>query len=482
MAKSLWPPPPPATVSTSFLRGSVLYSSDVNALFRWTALGFLLALRLPSLVQPAGADQSLYAYIGLRMLAGEAPYIDAWDQKPPGIHALYALLWWIWPDERVVAAADLAAAIGVSWLLVVLGRRIATPAIGWLAACIFALLANPSLQRLSGVFVRSQCETFIALAITAALALLCADRRRQPAAIAAGVLLGLAIWLKYNAVVFALPLFTAAWLWRPAGTALRDIVPTLVRITAGAVVVGAVGLAWLAWHGALTELWLATFAYNVHYSSEGYASPGAAAMYVLTMPFRQGRHDLLWFIGLTGLGLALSVDRVRPAAILAATWIGAAIIAIALNGRDLPQYFVQATPALAAAGAAGFAAAWQTRRTTLRVLVAALLVVGLWRVGTDTPLFGVARLASLPGLVDNMRLDIAYWRGRIDRRTYLDRFGGQRARDKYAARDVEEIADLGAAAHGAGGQHPGVRLLARRVPQSRSAQRVPFFLEPAGGN
>jgi hypothetical protein len=50
----------------------------------------LLAVRLPSLVQPMGADQALYAYVGDRILGGGLPYRDAWDQKPPAIHFLYA--------------------------------------------------------------------------------------------------------------------------------------------------------------------------------------------------------------------------------------------------------------------------------------------------------------------------------------------------------------------------------------------------------
>ena len=106
----------------------------VTALVRWTVLLALLALRIPSLVQPAGADQSLYTYVGLRILDGGTPYLDAWDQKPPGVHLLYALLWRIWPDERVVAASDLAAAIAVCWLLILIGRRVASNAAGWTAA------------------------------------------------------------------------------------------------------------------------------------------------------------------------------------------------------------------------------------------------------------------------------------------------------------------------------------------------------------
>ena len=55
--------------------------------------------RLPADVRPA--THALYGYVGQRILHGEVPYRDAWDQKPPGIHATYAGLWTIWPDERV---------------------------------------------------------------------------------------------------------------------------------------------------------------------------------------------------------------------------------------------------------------------------------------------------------------------------------------------------------------------------------------------
>ena len=59
--------------------------------------GALLIVRLPSLAQPMGADQGLYAYVGERIRHGGVPYVDAWDQKPPAIHYTYAALRAIWP-------------------------------------------------------------------------------------------------------------------------------------------------------------------------------------------------------------------------------------------------------------------------------------------------------------------------------------------------------------------------------------------------
>src|SRR5688572_1635512 len=101
-----------------------------------------LALRLPSIVQPAAGDQGLYLYEAQRVLAGDVPYRDVWDQKPPGIAFLYAALWRIWPHESVVPIADLAAAGCVAWMLIVLGRRRGDH-VGYFAAGLFLVLGDP---------------------------------------------------------------------------------------------------------------------------------------------------------------------------------------------------------------------------------------------------------------------------------------------------------------------------------------------------
>src|SRR5215469_1724590 len=93
----------------------------------WLLFGMLILLRVPSVAQPAGADQSLYAYIGQRILAGDVPYRDAWDQKPPAIHYTYALMYGLWPHDASVAATDLVVAALTAWLIYVLGRRLGGP-------------------------------------------------------------------------------------------------------------------------------------------------------------------------------------------------------------------------------------------------------------------------------------------------------------------------------------------------------------------
>jgi hypothetical protein len=58
---------------------------------------------------------------------------------------------------------------------------------------VYLLLSDPSLQRLDGVYVRGQCEAFIALAITAAVALTSASSRQGTHWVLAGVAFGVAV-------------------------------------------------------------------------------------------------------------------------------------------------------------------------------------------------------------------------------------------------------------------------------------------------
>ncbi len=402
----------------------------------WVALIILLlAIRVPSLVQPAGGDQGLYGYAGQRILAGDVMYRDMWDQKPPAIAVIYALLSRIWPHESIVPAADLAAAAAIAGLLVVLGRRRYSATIGSGAAAVFLLFGDPYLQRMSGIYVRGQCEPFVALAVMSSLVLLAHPARQRRHLLMAGVALAAAFWLKYSAA-YVLPVAAAVWAWRrDPDSDGHDALGDLAWIGLGFGIVAGVVLAYFAVNGALTDLRLATIDYNLRYSNETYESRASALLYVFTFPFVRARVDMLWFLGAIGALLLARRARSTGSAFVALAWLLAAVVSIAINGhRDLPNYFVQAAPALALAASAGFATLG-TYRASVRYAVAALLLAGLWRVGSDAPVWGM-RFASLPGLVENIRYDLQYARGRIDRDTYLSRFRGQ----KYDALEIDRLA------------------------------------------
>ncbi len=409
------------------------------AAWPWIALILLLlAVRLPSLVQPAGGDQGLYGYAGQRLLAGDVMYRDVWDQKPPAIAFIYALLWRAWPSERIVPGSDLLVAGAVAWLLVILGRRRYTASVGYGAAAIYLLLGDPYLQRQSGLYVRAQCEPFIALAITAALVVLAGRRHTRWHLVGAGALFAIAFWLKYNAAAYGVAIAAAAWCWSPGDRQPSRLLRSGAWIAAGAALLSMGVLTYFVANGALLDLRLATIDYNLRYSNETYEGTAAPFWYVLTFPLDRARLDPLWFAG--GLGvLLLASGRPRDrSTVVIFGWMLAAMLSIAINGsRGLPNYFVQANPALGLAAAAGLSGL-AGRGVAVRTTTAILLLVGLWRVGSDAPVAGF-RLASIPGLVANANFDLRYARGAIDRETYLGRFAGEKHDPLEIERLVQDV-------------------------------------------
>nr|AHZ45612.1 hypothetical protein [uncultured bacterium] len=418
----------------------------------WALFAACVALRVPSLQQPAGADQSLYAYVGQRILHGEVPYRDAWDQKPPGIHATYAVLWAVWPDERVVPAADLVVSVATALLLLALGRRIGPPGAGEVAALIFLFLGDPAWGRLGGVRARAQCEVFIGLVSAAGLLLLHRAlapeaRRVQALGFAAGALFGAAFVYKYNAGAIVIAAALAALWWRrhePGSwiARVRGLLPAGVAVASGFVTVVAAMLAIFAYAGAFDDLYDATIGYNVFYSGETYTGRAAILGYLLRFPIERARVDGLWFVG--GLGCAVllgtatwrglrrsaSGDSRGTPDLSPVFWVAAGCLAVAVNGsRGLPQYFLQVHPGLALAFGVTAAWAWPRLRPAGRVVAIAAVAIATQRV------------VNVDKVVDYLQWDLSAWTGARSREDYLARFGGRDTGDKYSALAVRELAD-----------------------------------------
>lgn len=400
----------------------------------------LAAVRLPSFVQPAGADQGLYAYVGQRILDGGLPYRDAWDQKPPAVHFVYAAMYGLWSDAASIAAADLLVALLTAAALLLLGRRLAGGrGPGEVAALLFLLLSNPAFTRLGGVRVRGQAEIFIGLAATLALLALwqgCRPRRdghpaRRGWLVLSGALVGTAFLFKYNAGAYGLATLVGALVLGRDGrsSAAERLLARAWPLAVGFLAPVAAMAGLFAARGALQDLYLATVAYNLFYSGETYAGWMAFLTYLVTFPVRHAWLDSLWWLG--GLGAAaLTLGSLRePGRLVVPAWVAAACLSIAINGsRGLPQYFLQAAPALAMAAGLLVAGLWRHAGPLLRGAACGLIALGLWRV---TP-FDKA--------LETTRDDIRMALGQVTREAYLARFGDLDAGDKYSALAMTELA------------------------------------------
>ena len=378
------------------------------------AIVLLLALRLPSLVQPAGGDQGLYGYSGQRILAGGVMYHDMWDQKPPALAFVYAGLWRLHRTQAVVPAADLVAAAGVAWALVVLG----TTAIlvehrlrrrGHLPASRRSL-SSAALRHL----VRGQAEPFIALAIVASLVMLaesgsatvppCRCRRGSRDRVLAEIQRrGLRP--------------SADGCGRGVGPAVRRNVAAVAEdlgwIVLGFVVVGAAVLAYFAAHGALEDLRLATLDYNLRYSNETYDGILRARPLPRDVPDRARP-------GRTAVVRGRPGDSVAPVA-RTRERLESRRLRLDRRGNRFNRDQRRPEPAqllrpgqsgAALAASAGLATAIGASRW-VRYAVVVLLLGALWRVGSDTPLWGLRpRVYPGPGRKRALRSRLHPWIGR----------------------------------------------------------------------
>ena len=152
--------------------------------------------------------------------------------------------------------------------------------------------------------------------------------------------------------------------------------------------------------------------------------------YAVTFPVRQARVDGLWLAGGAGCLVLLTRMRRDPGALVALAWVAAACAVIVINGgRGLPQYFIQANPALATAAALG---AWHVYRASRNQFVAAF--------AGAVVLLALSRVVPFQKAFDATVFDARHAAGAVPRDEYLARFGGQRPTDKHVPAAVGHLA------------------------------------------
>jgi hypothetical protein len=326
-------------------------------------VGFAL-IRAPFLSLPLERDEGEYAYIAQRMLAGDVPYRDAFDQKPPGVFVAYALAFtllaesiegihlflWLW---TAAAGATLFALV----------RALAGGVAGGFALLAFALAsADPQLQ---GHAANTENWMLLPLVLSAAACVRGWRRGNRLSWLACGGFAALACWFKQVAVTDACLLAAGVLgdgiLGRPAPAA-RTALARGALFALGAALASAPALLYLAATGALAPFLDAVFLHNLGYARASSWAEGLANLRVALA--RQGpSFAAVWALALAGWLLPGRVaGPVRHA--LAAWWLASfAGAAIGLHFR--PHYFLQTVPALCALagiGAAGLAERLGARR------------------------------------------------------------------------------------------------------------------------
>lgn len=286
-----------------------------------------ILLRLPTLADPHYyTDEGIFAAVAQRLLQGHPLYSGSWDDKPPLIFWLYALLLDAFGPSmlalRITATmAAAAAAVAVATLATRLAGRRAGIAAG--ALCVIAT-ATPLVEgnlALTELFGAAPAAWGLALVIGS-------TSRRRASDMTAGALLAAAFLFKQ---VFALDAVAAGVILLASGRpGPRRLLSFIVGFGAVCGVVAAV----LAAQRALDDGLYASFGFYLLYLGDGSA----------VQPQR-------WFVA--ALALFLSAAMIRrgmrdaPAIGPASIWLIWTLVGVLVGGRPYGHYLIQAAAPLA---------------------------------------------------------------------------------------------------------------------------------------
>lgn len=173
------------------------------AIVSWWPLAPVLVavtlLAIPTLAYPFGPDQAIFATIGRAINQGGFPYVDAWDQKPPGIYLLYAAAAWL-PGSLMgrVRLFDLLWSLATVIAIYAVARRFWSVR----AATFASLLYGAVYFTGQGWWYLAQPDGWTGLPLLLALLLYLGGhngRWEWLRCLTAGVLIGLAVQLRFTA-------------------------------------------------------------------------------------------------------------------------------------------------------------------------------------------------------------------------------------------------------------------------------------------
>ncbi len=166
---------------------------------------------IPSLGYPFGGDQGTFFYIGREWLDGLLPFKDAFDQKPPGIHMIYALSVFLFGARQTsIRILEIIAVLVLGRLITYAVTRDRPKCNG--EAGIITLLLSAWYFTCLNYWDTAQVEIWEALALVCSYIAAKKIKNLRLAGFVSGALTGIAVLFKFPAAVVALvPATVAGW-------------------------------------------------------------------------------------------------------------------------------------------------------------------------------------------------------------------------------------------------------------------------------
>lgn len=321
-----------------------------------------------------GRDQSIYAVVGQGVVAGQMPYRDLWDFKPPGIflvyataHALFGATMW---GPRVFEAVGLIVS---ACLLVRLSRIFfADSRPGFIAAALASLLHTQFEYWHTG-----QPENFGGFFTIAGLAFITFDggtadaslRRKIWSWVSCGVCFGAAFLMKPPLGGGAL--VCAAFLMKREAALARErdlsgprfwwlVASPLLTVGLSAILPIVLVLGWFWARGALADLHWTLFLFTPEYTKLGWSNRSAAEAFYLALENALTKHSALLAVGFVtaAFGGPLST-RDREGLGLVLGLLAMQMAGIALQAKYFEYHYGASIPLLAFIAGLGWFKIWR---------------------------------------------------------------------------------------------------------------------------
>ncbi len=331
----------------------------------------VVLVRSPYLGDPAAdPDEQLYSVMGQAWLAGEMPYRDLWDRKPPGLFALFAGLHWIGGSSPLAYQIPGIACTAASALMIHnQAMRIGTPFGAMIVTALFVLNIPLFFMHLG------QSETFLTpLLLIQLIAMRHVFSSDDPAKIfrlLCGVMAlgGIALQIKYSVLPFC------ALLAAMAAFRLWQLHVGVIRFAASLMLFAILGLlptflfaAYFASQGEFESFFFANFV-SIFLRSEFYPLLAQTNIQKLsTAVFPLGAYALLSVI--TAYKMRGRIDGILFAMIAGFTGVGA--FSLIMLGSPFVHYFGLTLPFICLLAATFF-----SHHTSHKVFSAVALILAL---------------------------------------------------------------------------------------------------------
>lgn len=332
-----------------------------------------IVLRVPFLQEPLERDEGAYAYIAQRMLAGELPYRDYFDHKPPAVYFIYAGIFKLFGDSQAsIRLFTLFFSLIITLSVFGVGYLIWGGAGGLISAFLFALFSGGPLVHGTS----ANTETFLALPLVLALLCFLISRRKDDGVwiFWCGLLSGLAVMIKQVAIINFLVFLLFYLFFIPDKIQNKKSKLGFGILTLGFLIVPVAFSVYFWLKGIFPDFMEGFLFYNLSYAKY---NPWHWTGFVSVALWE---NLVLWILSLIAVVLVLFKDR-RYVPLLLLCWGLGSFAGVLLGKTFYGHYFLQVIPALVFLSTYTLLEFFKRKRSRLALLGFGLVLCALVGVG-----------------------------------------------------------------------------------------------------